>query len=1180
MSSNPDMANRNGYDEDGIRVTAKKGTPNPDMANQPGYDLNGFLVVAEIGTPDPSMANKNGYDDDGYELSTVAGTPNPDFANKPGYDSNGYLVVSKTGTPNPQYANKVGYDANGFQVLGAGYDFYAPNQISLAVQKGTGTYVFDRDDADATVIDNYGLVKQVQADESRFDRARRVHNKADFDLNELTVFAGTDDGWVEAPDGTMTARQYTKASSNLYATLNMLGAPGQERLNSLWMRTPDGTDTIGVQTGYSTNKTDIPIDGTWRRYSAEVSVVTDDSNHVFGFFSFGIGDAGKSVQFWHPQMENVAGRTNKNPSEYVSARVNTGVMPNPNADLSIDVGVNATENYWTASGGASISGGIANVPSLGSLGQVVVGNTSKRGKLYWITYTVANSDLFGTSSFGSTALTGLTAGNTYSYAIRTASDYGWLLASLAGTAIISNMSAYEMIDHGTNVDGVKCFDTENWNYADSVTHRVYDQTAIAPQLRQRIAQNKAISQDPREWLTGPTPVAGTVVAPDGVGVAYTIIPAGSNIVCYDGIAGALNDRFVNTMYIKSTTGFGNQVAKILNGRTNLEATAVNVTEQWQRFSAGDTVDFVGTTRQIGLFELGTAAGKSFDICWTQHELITDPDNYNPSEYVSVGVPTGDEEVNNWPPLAGNLTLGAGWSLGANSLDFSNGVGGTYAEFGIATMSLDANIPYLVSITIENYADAGISGDVVTVWLGEDDSFDIDMTGLTESTLTAVLYQTNLISTNIYITAPTAVGDIISFNVTDLSVKRVDHGYWDNTTDQFLDGYKGFNTTNANTVVSNVVVPAVGDPIAPVDGYLPEPSHANTMAYSEDLTNAIGWPSFSFVKTFVDGSETLAGNKAWEIVSDSTSISSRNFSQIVVKNSSTSDCLQANFATGYRGFALLTLIDASSGVHAATQYFNLATGELGSTDILGTGLVIGAQITPIDGGYRCSMVASTGAGTNGIASFGIADADGDATTDADLDEVLGAVNQPQFLTNVAFASSYIATTTASDVIRNADVFTYPKENVGVGADVNDIVITGTIKTTFDPTLFDANSYILNITGGISYQLILIFTPTGLLRFTKLVSSTPYFSESNAALDAETEYKFAAKISSTTGISLFINGVKQTTGDANTAGLNFSFTPSDLYIGSDYSGANHSSYPIKDIKIYQKDLSDAKCEAITS
>ena len=249
-----------------------------------------------------------------------------------------YIPVYEDGTKTVAWST----DANGYIPIGiseAGAeqilseaDFQADLTHSLVLDAGTGSPTFTRATT-GTVQDNEGILRTAIAGEARFTGARRVRNllpstEGAFDAGSgWTLLNGAITTGVEDPNGGSTAYTLTQSgapSCELYPTTPFVNS---STISSVWIRRRTGTGTIRLYGGdYITNITS-QVTSEWNRVTSNAS---ESATVGFDLRTFDSGDA---IDFWHPQAEDITGRTDQTtPSEYVSV----GVLSAPYHGAGVD----------------------------------------------------------------------------------------------------------------------------------------------------------------------------------------------------------------------------------------------------------------------------------------------------------------------------------------------------------------------------------------------------------------------------------------------------------------------------------------------------------------------------------------------------------------------------------------------------------------------------------------------------------------------------------------------------------------------------------------------------------------------------------------------------------------------------------------------------------------------------
>ena len=214
------------------------------------------------------------------------------------------------------------------------------NGVIRSLLKGKGTTTFARSST-ATVTDHEGLVKGVLANELRFVNARRVEN-----LLEETDLQDIGDGstllfWDSTGDLAFTYGQ-TDPDGGTDAVLIDLGVisdnevlynrnggagyvfeDGHTYVFSVWLKSntgSSGTWTINYYDG-SHNRTDITVTTSWQRFVLSFSPSAASPGYVYILDARSANVTLDEVLAYGPQLEDVTGQTNQNPSEYVSVGV-------------------------------------------------------------------------------------------------------------------------------------------------------------------------------------------------------------------------------------------------------------------------------------------------------------------------------------------------------------------------------------------------------------------------------------------------------------------------------------------------------------------------------------------------------------------------------------------------------------------------------------------------------------------------------------------------------------------------------------------------------------------------------------------------------------------------------------------------------------------------------------------
>lgn len=253
-----------------------------------------------------------------------------------------------------------------------------------------------------------------------------------------------------------------------------------------------------------------------------------------------------------------------------------------------------------------------------------------------------------------------------------------------------------------------------------------------------------------------------------------------------------------------------------------------------------------------------AAGEASVInMWDiQVEDVTGQDNQNPSDYVSVGVGTGDELASGNAATSDDVDAITGWTAanGATLVSTSEDSNGTIYSIKINATGTNGGKAYLslealctVGKMYELRFDAkSIAGAGNGAWqIGTSDtSAPIDniirTLGNGDGWETSTYSFTYSIAHRWFVASEVNAENDGGVYIDNFSVKEIDHG-------TNVDGAKYFTTTNGNTVLDNVVQEAPGVPIpnSIVKGTGIWEARTNTQHFSEDFASWSVGGSFSF-----------------------------------------------------------------------------------------------------------------------------------------------------------------------------------------------------------------------------------------------------------------------------------------------------------------------------------------------
>lgn len=277
------------------------------------------------------------------------------------------------------------------------------------------------------------------------------------------------------------------------------------------------------------------------------------------------------------------------------------------------------------------------------------------------------------------------------------------------------------------------------------------------------------------------------------------------------------------------------------------------------------------------------------------------------------------------------------------------------------------------------------------------------------------------------------------------------------------------------------------------GYLAEGARTNLCLQSEDLgTTWANTRSTDSVNATVAPDGTTTADK---LIEDATATSTHNISQNWTPAAAVHT---ASFfvKAGERTWCRLTISDATTTFGC---YFDVANGVVGTASNA-TGAAIESWG---DGWYRCSFTTNAAmANTAGVIALRLATADNGESYSGD--GASGMYFWGSQVEAAAFASSYIPTTTIA-VARNADVLTYPGDNL---ADEGTIFAESTAPSDPATGLF---SRVLELSDGTTNERVGIARNTGVGRvfiFDGGVNQFPATQVGDAWADGATK-KFALR-----------------------------------------------------------------------
>jgi len=764
---------------------------------------------------------------------------------------------------------------------------------------GYGSYDFSADtDGHQTTLDNYGLITQCKGYEARFTGSRRNENLILLSSENLTREAGGASGWY-ASDGAsaLTIVDETTIRTGGGGTLDVLlnknnAIDGTTRQYSGFMDAiiPNGlTVSLAIQgNGSGTGQYGkVPIigDGTLHRY------VTNLADNIVGGENWTGGvrlrleiagvdnDAQYDIRILRSKFEDVTGKPNSNVSDYVSVGVGTepqemlksnldGLVAGADYNLLLDSGVSYADdtNRFIFDG----NGEFLAVIESASLFPIYEKDYTYYAEMdidNFVHFDSGACDLF----FSGYAFPSPTGNGTISVSGRSTTAIGNFFAHQSelgtGWAIfdITGLRAYK-IDHGTNVDGVKCFPTENWNTHNETAHTIIDRSDYAPQLRQRVVRNILPSINPAEWDSNAVGIIADYGFPDpeGGNTAYRITTlGGATGDVRQTITPTIPAEFRNNMWFRMDESVG--PGKII-GETVGFYTGKDAAEKLVLSNAYLQTEWIHIATDVGINIGGalTYFGTSL-IClhpviyylWhPQAENVTDNANQNPSEYVSVGVATSIFNVN---PDYLNDFYSSTWTFDSTSINAPNTAINVYFFPRESQNDTACYCPFLYEFSVSGMSGANInvgwlSGSVIAT-ITTDGDYSINL-GVSDSPFLLAL------------PTFTPSGGLLTCKITNIKLYRIGHGYFGINENPsvlaFMDGYKGFNTENGNTVASNEVIAGTGIKIIPTDGLMIEPERENLTIYS--TPDASNWTQ---TRSSIDNSYPLGSIDLVEIVEDAT-----------------------------------------------------------------------------------------------------------------------------------------------------------------------------------------------------------------------------------------------------------------------------------------------------------------------
>lgn len=227
-------------------------------------------------------------------------------------------------------------------------DYWAELTNSLILDKGAGDPSFTRTTT-ATVTDFEGIIRNVKSGEARFRGARRVENLIQYSEDFTQAYysktaAGTGVAPVVTgnygldPNGNMTADRIqfnlgvTPAGSDSRIYKVITPAPGSNYINSIWLKTTDGSTKSLYMVGGPTGNVIISVTGTWTRFVQSPTITGAYAQIQLGLnITYGTSTTA-DILAWGAQLEDVTSQSVKIDGGYISS----GVLSFPYHGAGVD----------------------------------------------------------------------------------------------------------------------------------------------------------------------------------------------------------------------------------------------------------------------------------------------------------------------------------------------------------------------------------------------------------------------------------------------------------------------------------------------------------------------------------------------------------------------------------------------------------------------------------------------------------------------------------------------------------------------------------------------------------------------------------------------------------------------------------------------------------------------------
>lgn len=384
----------------------------------------------------------------------------------------------------------------------------------------------------------------------------------------------------------------------------------------------------------------------------------------------------------------------------------------------------------------------------------------------------------------------------------------------------------------------------------------------------------------------------------------------------------------------------------------------------------------------------------------------------------------------------------------------------------------------------------------------------------------------------------------------------------------VDGVKYFDYQNGNTVDgSGVVTEAQGSAISTstLKGVLIEGQRTNSILQSRQFDTT--WNTGGTTPTLAKDQVGIAGtpNTAWALGDDDGGGVEYIRQSVTIANDSNTHTVSLYIkkdsnTTRYPAFYMSLAGGATPRNHMA--WLNTSTGATVNESGLADGIV---TVTSVNSAWwRISIASANNTTGNTSLTLYIQPARGTVigtTSNAATGTIV--IDQAQVELNVSFPSSPIPTTTGS-VTRNADNNTRPTAGIWNTNNMSGVMQWTPLRASMG-TVYLSGLYVdANNSFG-------IFHDGTNITVRKRIGGTNYDATYALAYTAGTTYKIGWRISSTSGVDVFVNGVKGTN-HANTTAI--SSIPTNFAIGQDGNSASYGFASFKNRKIWKRALPDAR------